>query len=478
MVITFLTTIGVALAGLPAAGFGLDEDPAAEAESAFVWVTATGDGEETTHVIQADVAGDRIFVAGGGEDEDEAVVHVKVIGDGGAIELNAPRIEAHVQAAADPNRGWLGVSLGEVAPALAAQLGLSGDYVLINNVVEGSPAEEAGLQQYDIIVSVNGELVEGSVGAFAQAIGDAGPGGVVDLEIIRAGQNRTLTATLTQRPQGSVQWQNDWAFGPSISERFRTQGKVMKVDPDGNVIFHDLGNLKDLKNLPDELKHFIPNFDDIQTQIWVDDGGGDVRTHVKTVVEVNGETLEIEQQDEQITVRRTTVDQDGNEETVENVYADGAELEAADPDAYEYYSQMQKRHVIELKLDKLGDFKLPHFSGGNFDFRYDVDLDNVEEDTRQQIADAMKSYEEAMKGMKHRPWKYRFFSPDQELPFGPQSAARHEFNVDSDGTITVRIKSGDSEVISKFDSENDLQQRNPDLFEKYRRVMDAPLERQ
>jgi len=64
-------------------------------------------------------------------------------------------------AMADDDSGYLGVMLQDVSPSMAKALQL-GDQtgVLINQVVEDSPAAKAGLQDGDVIVAFEGKSLE------------------------------------------------------------------------------------------------------------------------------------------------------------------------------------------------------------------------------------------------------------------------------------------------------------------------------
>ena len=86
--------------------------------------------------------------------------------------------------------------LGEVSPALAAQLGLEDEGVMISNVARGSPAAEAGLERYDVIVELNGEGFGGSTGALAKRVGELGSGTTAELTIIRSGKEQTVPVEL------------------------------------------------------------------------------------------------------------------------------------------------------------------------------------------------------------------------------------------------------------------------------------------
>ena len=60
-------------------------------------------------------------------------------------------------------RGFLGVGLQDVSNRGAVELGLpNSNGALITKVSQGSPAEKAGLKDYDFIIAINGKKVESS----------------------------------------------------------------------------------------------------------------------------------------------------------------------------------------------------------------------------------------------------------------------------------------------------------------------------
>ena len=60
-------------------------------------------------------------------------------------------------------RGLLGVVISNVEPGVAEGLGLGADKgAVVSQVMEDSPAEEADIRPYDVIVSIDGEAVEGA----------------------------------------------------------------------------------------------------------------------------------------------------------------------------------------------------------------------------------------------------------------------------------------------------------------------------
>ena len=95
---------------------------------------------------------------------------------------------------------WLGVSIANLNSKLASQLDLSQETgVVILHVIDGSPAEDAGLQRGDILVSVDGESVDGAKDV-AQAVKDASPDDVLTLSVQRDDSTLSIDVTIGEHP--------------------------------------------------------------------------------------------------------------------------------------------------------------------------------------------------------------------------------------------------------------------------------------
>jgi serine protease Do len=93
-------------------------------------------------------------------------------------------------------RGWLGVRIQPVDLALAESFGLSKPGgALISEVTESSPAEKAGLEVGDIILTFNGKNVPTS-SALPPIVGVVKPGTSVPTEIQRNGEMKTIMVTI------------------------------------------------------------------------------------------------------------------------------------------------------------------------------------------------------------------------------------------------------------------------------------------
>ena len=96
-------------------------------------------------------------------------------------------------------RGLLGVSIQTIDTESARALGAEVESgALVSAVEPGSAAEEAGILVDDIIVRVNEKRINNSR-ELATAIGLRGSGETVDIEFVRGGESRSVTATLGQQ---------------------------------------------------------------------------------------------------------------------------------------------------------------------------------------------------------------------------------------------------------------------------------------
>ena len=93
---------------------------------------------------------------------------------------------------------WLGVRGSDLDQRSADDLGVRGG-ARVEHVVDGSPADEAGVTPPDVIVGVEDEVV-GSMSALVIALREREPGDEVALEVLRGGDRRRVTVTLEERP--------------------------------------------------------------------------------------------------------------------------------------------------------------------------------------------------------------------------------------------------------------------------------------
>ena len=76
-----------------------------------------------------------------------------------------------------------------------------GSGAIITEITPNSPAEEAGLQVGDVVVSANGRSISG-LGGLVALIRDGEPGSELVLTVLRDGEQLEITAVLAARPEG------------------------------------------------------------------------------------------------------------------------------------------------------------------------------------------------------------------------------------------------------------------------------------
>jgi serine protease Do len=98
------------------------------------------------------------------------------------------------------HRGEIGIVLQTITPTLARGLGLAQDWgAIISDVAPGSTADKAGIQTQDIVISVDGEPVDG-VPRLAFQLFTRSAGDVVRLKLRRGADLYTADVAVVERP--------------------------------------------------------------------------------------------------------------------------------------------------------------------------------------------------------------------------------------------------------------------------------------
>jgi len=126
----------------------------------------------------------------------------------------AMRIADQLKATGRVVRGYLGIQPIDVPRELAEEYGLNkgkAKGAFVRQVVPGAPADKAGIQPGDVVLSVNGKAVDGAV-ELRRTLGALKPGSVVSLQISRRGKLMEFKPNLAElnpqqaaneRPEGS-----------------------------------------------------------------------------------------------------------------------------------------------------------------------------------------------------------------------------------------------------------------------------------
>ena len=97
-------------------------------------------------------------------------------------------------------RGWFGVTIQPLTPELAKQFDLKEEKgALVGDVIEGSPAEKAGLQRGDVIIEYDGKKIEEPY-QLRNMVANTTPGQEVELKIIRENKAEIKKVTISELP--------------------------------------------------------------------------------------------------------------------------------------------------------------------------------------------------------------------------------------------------------------------------------------
>ena len=126
------------------------------------------------------------------------------VGIGFAVPSNAAKsIVAQLEAHGKIDRGWLGVQIQEVTPAIAASLGLHHERgALVAVVTPDGPAAKAGLKQGDVILAFNGTRVS-ELHDLPRLVAAVPPDTDATVAVWRDGRETELHAKLGQLPDNN-----------------------------------------------------------------------------------------------------------------------------------------------------------------------------------------------------------------------------------------------------------------------------------
>ncbi len=102
-------------------------------------------------------------------------------------------------------RGWMGVAIQEITPALAKSFKLPEQRkgVLISDVNEIGPSHAAGIKRGDVVVAFNGKAIQ-SVSQLRNLVARTIVGKDAQVTVLREGEEKTLTIKVAERPSDEV----------------------------------------------------------------------------------------------------------------------------------------------------------------------------------------------------------------------------------------------------------------------------------
>jgi serine protease DegQ len=102
-------------------------------------------------------------------------------------------------------RGWSGVEPQNLSKELAESLNLPKDTtgVLISGVLEGGPADKAGIKPSDVLTQVNGQAVN-DVAALLNRIAQTNPGDEAKVSLLRKSKEMSIRIQVGKRPKSKA----------------------------------------------------------------------------------------------------------------------------------------------------------------------------------------------------------------------------------------------------------------------------------
>lgn len=366
--------------------------------------------------------------------------------------------------AAEAGGPWLGIQFGPVPSPLATHLNLPADTgQMVLNVVEGSPADLAGIQQYDVITQFDGKDVAGDVGAFLERVRAFKPNEVHVATLRRGGQQLMVNVSIAARPEAADGFTYKYETPSEELHLGRVFGRggLLEKDDTGNWVFKGMN----LPDLPDFWKD-LPNVGDFEFKFDMRGPG-----HMFMFKEDNGESVRVERnEDGTITVTRKKTE-NGQTTTTTNTYNTLEELKAAEPDL--------KGFAFVPDLKGLGNFrwndKMFHMDLSDLH-----DLHDLHERIQQHVQEAMKNASVDPKALQEQ--MEELLSELEAMHRGAGATAeaqafaarpRTSFEVTENGSIIVRTRDGEDEMVQTFNSPEAMRSARPDLYEKYQRLQDG-----
>lgn len=385
-------------------------------------------------------------------------------------QMNRPgREEPRVAGRVPEGNGWLGVQLAPVPAAVAAQLQIEPGGVMIRNLFEGSPADKAGLQRYDVVVALDGRSLDEGVELFSRLVRQRKEGDTIDLKLFRGGQKTNVSVILAAPPEQldtrSLKYEDD---AESADRRILgLRGKILRPGPEGWIL-DDLGELPQL-----------PEFDQFFKREHREPGQGRSDSDHRREAEV-------EHADRQGGIVHLRMNRDGSIEV--RRYKSGTPRDEAEPQTFANWDELKKAdpQAADLLRSATSRPAEPDLR----QFRKPGDLHEEwrkQQESLRQYKDALEDYIKRYQNRvaprvpappnapQWREWRERFTLPLMpEEPAAPPAPPAHEplpearFEVRPDGSISAEVTDGPTQLHLTFPDEAAFQKDAPGLYQRYR----------
>jgi hypothetical protein len=399
---------------------------------------------------------------------------------------------------------WIGVRVTPVPQPLASHLQREG--LMIANVAENSPADQAGVERYDVVISF-GEKPINEMSDLLDAIGENGAAKAAQMVVIRGGKEQTLTITPVKRDDSvPPTFKYEEPQVPAADPYVKYFGHRLRPLPGDKWIVEPHGQLD---ALPDSVKDFLKDVPDTDWEEWAEQWSDwaeewaeradewsdlskrhwqfhdwpfgleieidtddahpemlffgdledeDVEAEITISISEDGESIEIHRaKDGTIEVERENADGERSSATYEGV----KQLREEDAEAHKLLRQHAHPRGATLmfkapRLKKLGDMQ----------YKFQMQVERQLEKARQQYERALDQAKEAQKKVKV--FKQRA-TDDQDTDARTKSVM---ILIDDDGRITVEIKEDGVSKKYEFENREEFKESEPQLYERFREHLD------
>ncbi len=414
----------------------------------------------------------------------------------------------HTAAPSTPaDRPWLGVRLIPVPQALSAHLRsveqaqVFGNGVMVDNVALSSPAAEAGLKRYDVIVAMNHQPVQADLRQFVRQLAACKPGQNVPLVIVRNGRTERLSVKLAHAlPTESVSYRYQYPTQPRQlwTDQVDFRGGVLRRTAEGWAWQRfDRNDLTLVNELPPDIARHVRQ--------WTQSGLGENFSQIR--VESDGWVTQLQRDATgRLVVTRSAQDTAG-ETLIRRTYASIEDLARDDPASYRLLESVlgagagttgrampplatigadggtpqigQPRTGGKRGSNPTGDpaasvdQPMPGDSGASndpsqadaSDDEYRHLMEQYDQYLQQRQAQGERQPRSSRQADPIPAEALEIFDDRAESIAGPPA---RQFTISPTGHITVRVRSGEGELLMQFDSEQELAQRQPQLYQHYR----------
>ncbi len=262
-------------------------------------------------------------------------------------------------------RPWLGVATDDLNPAIAAQLGLEDGGVTVTTVVPDSPAEKAGLKQYDIILSLDGVAVD-SPDTLREYIRGKEKDEKLKISLMRKAEKIEVEATLADKEVKVARPRLQMPEPRPMPHRRMNPRDFFKNDLFADDFFKGFGTLDSWADIEDQIRsiqeQMEARFDEVwDTNQWPQQGNGAASNFMRS----ENAMMSFSDGEETVNIRR-----ENGKTTVQIIGKDGKPTFEGPAN-----TEAERAKLPERVREKVEEFENSKMDFGGFDkFQFDFDL--------------------------------------------------------------------------------------------------------